>query len=128
MIRSASEQRLDRWERDSMRRKIDEALHAAARRAGSSGDDEEGLDEPSPPSALTYVLNSWLLQLERRTFELEWQNRQFEDRSRRWRAAFMTVSIVAIIVILLTALSVPSAIWKASNETSATAATRVSDR
>jgi hypothetical protein len=123
MIRSASEQRLDRWERDSMRRRIDDALRAAARRAGSSGDDEEGLTESASQSTLTHALHSWLLQLERRTFELEWQNRQFEDRSRRWRAAFMTVSVVAIIVILLTALQVPSAIWAATNEPSATAAT-----
>ncbi len=100
MSRTPSEERWDRWERDSMRRKMDDALHAVARRA-SCQTEEDLAAENGTSSSLTYLLHCWLLQLERRTCELEMQSRRSEDLSRRWRSAFVTVSVVALVLAVL---------------------------
>lgn len=100
MTRPNAEQRLDRWERQSIRQKLDCAILAVARR-GQTEYPTSDETETTLSTALNVHLNDWFLQLERRTLLLERQVRELERRLLYWRLGYFLLCSVALGLIIL---------------------------
>jgi hypothetical protein len=95
MVRPTAEERLDRMERAAIMRKLEGAIESVSRRARHNTDLEEG-GVPPGANQLPSIFHDWLLQLERRTIELEHTAQDLQRRSIRWRWCFIVSIGLAI--------------------------------